>query len=232
MIKHLKGLSLLIVMLTSSVAHSQQTTNAIYIEQIGDSSDISVTQLGEGNQVGNIENPFLIYGDNQWITIQQQGPRNILNGRIVQADNVWAHIMQNGFDNTAQVDLGQVGDVSGSYFDLHVQGDGNITNFTQGGVTSAMNGSTLYYITGALNTINAYVETNDAINEAIVTGNFNNITTSQSGYNGKESIISVDGNNNNIQVTQSSTLNVDSLHLNSVGSGTNITVNQCNSGVC
>lgn len=230
--KHIKGLSLLIVMLTSTVAHAQQTTNAIYIEQIGDSSDISVTQIGDGNQVGQGIDRFDMVGDNQWINIYQQGPRNILTGRIVQADNVYAHIVQNGFDNTASVNMGQIGNVSDSWFDLHVYGDGNITNFTQGAVSSAMSGQVMYHINGALNTVNTTIETNDVVNEATVWGNFNTITTNQTGFNGKNAIMTIDGNNNNIQLNQTSQYNVDALLLNSVGSGSNIIINQCNSGQC
>lgn len=231
MIKHIKGLSLLIVMLTSTVAHSQQTTNAIYIEQIGDSSDITVTQTGDGNKVGSVDNRFDLVGDNQWVNITQQGPRNILTGRIV-GDNNFAHIIQSGFDNMAEVNIGQVGDSSDSYFDLHVYGDGNVTNFTQGAVTSSLSGQTAYQIVGALNTINSTIETNDAVNQAYINGNFNTVTTNQTGFAGKNTSIMVDGNNNNIQVNQTSTLNVDSLQLNTVGSGSNIIVTQCTSGPC
>lgn len=233
MVRHIKRLSLLIVMLTSSVAIAQNnTTNAIYIEQVGDTSTIAVTQEGDGNQLGASGNDFNLVGDNQIITIFQQGPRNIMNGYIRNGDNVTFNSQQLGFDNTAQINMGNGASVAGTTFNLDVFGNGNSTTFTQGAVSSAVNATLNYTFTGDLNTMTSTIESENVTNTFDVTGNQNTITTLQNGYTDKNIALNLLGSYNNISINQTSASNVDTLVLDSTASNSTITINQCNSGGC
>ena len=60
--------------------------NDVYVEQIGDNSSVSITQTGAGNMVngnlaglGNSDDPALIRGDLNDVTINQLGSGNILS---------------------------------------------------------------------------------------------------------------------------------------------------------
>jgi hypothetical protein len=232
MLKQVKRLSLLIVMLTSSVAVAQNTTNAIYIEQVGDSSTIAVTQEGDGNQLGSAASDFNLVGDNQIVSILQNGPRNIMNGYIRKGDNVTFNASQIGFDNIANINLGNTGSVAGTTFNLGIYGDGNVTNFTQGAVASSRDAVLNYTITGHLNELTSNIEANDVVNTVAVTGNFNTINTLQNGYMGKNIDMNLLGSFNNISINQTSLSNVDTLVLDSTSSNSTITINQCNGGGC
>lgn len=235
MVKHIKRLSLLIVMLTSSVAFAQaqnNTTNAIYIEQVGDTSTIAVTQEGDGNQLGASGSDFNLVGDNQIITIFQQGPRNIMNGYIRNGDNVTFNAQQLGFDNTATINMGNGASVAGTIFNLDVFGNGNSTTFTQGAVSSAVNATLNYTFTGDLNTMTSTIESENVTNTFDVTGNQNTITTLQNGYTDKNIALNLLGSYNNISINQTSQSNVDTLVLDSTSSNSTITINQCNGGGC
>lgn len=233
MLKHIKRLSLLIVMLTSSVAFAQNnTTNAIYIEQIGDTSTIAVTQEGDGNQLGSSGSAFNLVGDNQIVTIFQQGPRNVMNGYIRNGDNVTFNSQQLGFDNTNTINMGNGFSVAGTTFNLDVYGNGNITSFTQGAVASAINATLNYTFTGDLNTMTSTIESDNVTNTFDVTGNQNTITTLQNGFTDKNIDLRLLGSYNNIAINQTSLSNVDTLVLDSTSSNSTITINQCNTGGC
>lgn len=233
MFKHIKGLSLLIVMLTSSVAFAQNnTTNAIYIEQVGDTSSIAVTQEGDGNQLGSSGSDFNLVGDNQIVTIVQQGPRNVMYGYIRNGDNVTFNSQQLGFDNSANINMGNAASVAGTTFNLDVFGNGNVTNFTQGAVSSAINATLNYTFSGDLNTLTSTIESDNVTNTFEVTGNQNTITTLQNGFTDKNIDLKLLGSYNNINISQTSLSNVDTLVLDSTSSNSTISINQCSSGGC
>jgi hypothetical protein len=53
--------------------------NDVYIEQVGDSSTITITQDGSGNKVGSSLNPAYIGSGSNVVTIDQIGSNNELN---------------------------------------------------------------------------------------------------------------------------------------------------------
>ena len=63
-------------LLASSVALAQSTTNSIFIEQVGDGSNINITQKGQSNKVGTEQNRVVLEGNNQTITATQEGNNN------------------------------------------------------------------------------------------------------------------------------------------------------------
>ena len=54
----------------------------------------------------------------------------------------------------------------------------------------------------------------------------------QNGFAGKNIDLTVAGNTNKFTINQKSTLNVDSIKINTVGNGSTVLINQCNAGGC
>lgn len=224
--KKIKRLSLLIVMLSSSAI----AQNSIYIEQIGDTSEITVTQTGNQNRIGSEQNRFELGGNSQTINILQNGQSNVMEGQITNAANYNFNAIIDGDSNLVTMNAGAVASVAGTTQNLTVTGSSNDITFNQGTTNSTTNGLLNYNILGDLNTLTTNIETDDVINTVNVEGNDNQITTTQTGYAGKNIDMNLAGSTNIVNVNQTSTLNVDTLKLNSTGSGNTITVNQCNSG--
>jgi len=226
MLKRIKSLSLLMVML-SSTAIAQ---NAIYIEQVGDTSAINVTQTGNQNRVGSEQNRFELGGNSQIVNITQTGQGNVLEGNITNAANYNFNADITGDTNLVTMNAGDVASVAGTTQNLTITGSTNEVTFNQGTTNSSTNGLLNYTIQGDLNTLTTNIETDDVINTVNVVGDSNQITTTQNGYAGKNIDMNVTGSTNVINVNQTSTLNVDTLKLNTTGSGSTININQCNSG--
>jgi len=226
--------SLLIMALMTPTLSNGQTTNSIYIEQVGDASTITITQEGQGNQIGNrnTDTPVVLQGDGQVVTITMDGNTNKINGDIKQSDGSATTITLTGDNNDLNFDVGNAADTGGSTSTLTVAGSSNEFNFNQGKVSSATNMTQTFTLTGDLNTVTQNVETNDVENVFAVSGDSNQITTTQNGYAGKNIDMILTGNQNTVLVNQKSTLNVDSIKLNSTSSGSAITINQCNVGGC
>ena len=137
-----------------------------------------------------------------------------------------------GDNNDLNFDVGNAADTGGSTSTLTVAGSSNEFNFNQGKVSSATNLTQTFTLTGDLNTVTQNVEANDVENVFTVAGDSNVITTTQNGYAGKNVDMVLTGSQNNVTVNQKSTLNVDSIKLNSTSSGSTILINQCNVGGC
>ena len=61
------------------VQYANAASNSVYVDQIGDGTNISITQTGSGNQIGSSNNKATFNGSNNTITIQQIGNSNITN---------------------------------------------------------------------------------------------------------------------------------------------------------
>ena len=137
-----------------------------------------------------------------------------------------------GDSNELNFDVGNAADTGGSTTTFDIAGSSNEFNFNQGKVSSATNLTQTFTLTGDLNTVTQNVETNDVENLFTVAGDSNVITTTQNGASGKNIEMVLTGDQNNVTVNQKSTLNVDSIKLNSTSSGSTILINQCNAGGC
>jgi hypothetical protein len=225
MFKKIKGLSLLMVMV-SSVAIANP--NAIFIEQVGETSTITVTQTGQNNTVGSENDRFTLGGNSQDITITQTGSNNTLTGRITNAANVDYDVNVTGNSNENVFNTGSIASVAGTVQNMTITGDNNFTTFNQGDVSSATNATLNYTFAGDFNTLTANINTDDVVNTVNVTGDQNTITSTQNGYAGKNIDMNVIGSLNTINIDQKSTTNVDTLKLNTTGSGSTINITQCN----
>jgi hypothetical protein len=217
-------------LLASSIALAQTTTNSIFIEQVGDSSNINIIQKGQNNSIGTEQNRVVLEGNSQTITTVQEGNNNSIQGSIVQADNVDIDVTVTGDNNALVYDQGDAASVAGSTQTLAVTGSSNTLTFNQGTVASATNATQTITITGDTNTLTSTINTDDVVNTKTIAGDGNTITTVQSGTAGKNIEMLLTGSTNTVTVNQLSTNNVDTLKIDSTSTGSTITINQCNAG--
>ena len=232
--KLIKRSLLVMALMTPTLSFGQSTTNSIYIQQVGDGSNITIKQEGQGNQIGNrtTDTPVVLQGDGQVVDVVMEGNSNKINGDIKQSDGSTTTVTMTGDNNDLNFDVGNAADTGGSTTTFDIAGSSNEFNFNQGKASSATNLTQTFTLTGDLNTVTQNVETNDVENVFTVAGDSNVITTTQNGAAGKNIDMVLTGSQNTVLVNQKSTLNVDSIKLNSTSSGSTITINQCNVGGC
>ena len=66
------------VLVMAVLGFSSVYANDVYIEQVGDSSTINITQQGLGNTIGDSTNPAFIGGGSNTVLIDQIGSNNIM----------------------------------------------------------------------------------------------------------------------------------------------------------
>ena len=232
--KLIKKSLLVMALMTSSFAYAQSTTNSIYIDQVGDGSTITLTQEGQGNQIGDrsTQTPVNLEGDGQIVTVTMTGNQNTLNGDIKQSDGSSTTVTATGDSNKFVFDVGNSASTGGSTSNITVSGSSNELNFTQGATSSATNLNQTITFTGDLNKYTSTIETNDVTNTVTVSGDSNQFNVVQNGYAGKNIDLTMSGSTNDITINQKSTLTVDAIKINTVGNGSTMLINQCNAGGC
>jgi len=164
---------------TSQISTSRAVThngNGIYIQQIGDSNELSIVQSGDNNLiagVGSTTNSLVdadIDGDNNVTTLEQNGTNNVMLFDIT------------GNSNTTTVDQGSTTGADDNRVEFDVNGDFNITSITQ----SHNNG----------------IGTNGHFVALDLDGDNNNVLTSQLNDGDKKAFISVQGDDNDIDLYQ------------------------------
>lgn len=230
--KHIAKYAMIASLMVSSLAMAQSTTNSIYIDQVGDGGNITVTQRGQANTIGSENQRFQIQGNNQTLTVTQAGSSNSIQGSIVDADNVNLDLSNVGDSNTVNFDLGAAGSVAGSSTTLAVTGSSNTVNLTQGSLASSTGALQNISISGDQNTYSSVVNTDDTVNTTVIEGSSNTVNVLQNGQPGKNINMTLTGNTNNFTINQTSTLNVDAVSITSQSNGSTVTINQCNAGAC
>jgi hypothetical protein len=186
------------VMAISTVAYA----NDIYIEQVGDSSTINITQDGTGNRIGDSTTPSFIGGGSNVVNIDQVGSNNQLDF-VVNGASAALTINTTGSGNIQTVDCGTLNSAgcSGSTITQTIVGDDNTVTQSLG---TGANHTSNVSITGDTNTV-THTSTNGATTSADITvsGNLNTIGVTQSGMVAKSVTVNSTGNSNNISITQS-----------------------------
>jgi hypothetical protein len=177
--------------------------NEIYVEQVGDSSTVTITQDGTGNAIGDSLVAAFMGGGSNTVAIEQIGDNNTL-----------AMIVNGASTNTT----------------VTTHGSGNLQSITCGSTgTASCSGSTIkQIITGDDNTVTTNLGTGgNHISEITVLGDTNIITHSSTNTGATTAYITATGNTNTIGVTQSGTL-AKSVSVSSTGNSNSITINQSN----
>jgi hypothetical protein len=198
---------------TSSISNAQTTQistsravtnsgNGIYIQQIGDSNELTIVQAGDNNLIagaGSTTNSLVdadIVGDNNITTLDQNGTNNVMLFDIT------------GNYNTTTVDQGGTTGADDNRVEFDINGDFNTTSITQ----NHNNG----------------VGTNGHYVGLDLDGDTNNVLTSQLNDGDKKAFISVQGDDNDIDLYQQGT----GSHYSeiSVGSDQTVDITQDGSG--
>jgi trimeric autotransporter adhesin len=179
-------------------------SNEVYIEQVGDSSTITITQDGTGNKVGDsgTGNEAFIGGGSNTITIDQIGSNNTL-AMVVNGASASVIVDVTGSGNESTINCGttQSAGCSSSTIKQVISGDDNIV--TQNLGTGANHYSEIN-ITGSTNTV-THTSTNTGASTVNITatGDLNNIGVTQSGLTAKTVSVNSTGNSNTVSITQS-----------------------------
>lgn len=222
MIKRIKGggglsRKLLAILMVSGMVSSGAWANDVYVEQIGDNAIVSITQTGAGNLVngnvggtGNTDDMALIRGDLNDVTINQIGSANILSLVLNNESNgtgATVVISADGSNNTQTIGCGTSLSSSCNASIIRSEITGNNNNSVQmlsGGVVQSK-----ISINGNYNNVtHAASGVGQHSGEITVSGSgsssiANAVTLTQSGALTKNAIITSNGSNNNINITQS-----------------------------
>jgi hypothetical protein len=211
------GRKLLAILMTSAMLSSGTWANDVYIEQIGDNSSVSITQTGAGNMVngnvggtGNDNDTALIRGDFNDVTVNQIGSGNIASIIINNESNgtgATVVVSADGSSNTQTIGCGTALSSSCNASVIRSEITGNNNNTVQmlsgGAVQSkiAINGN-------YNNVTHAASGAGQHSGEITVSGSgtsslANAVTLTQSGAMSKNAVITSNGSNNNVIVTQS-----------------------------
>ena len=193
------------VLLTATVMLSAGVmANEVYIEQVGDSSTITITQDGTGNKIGDtgVGNEAFIGGGSNTVTIDQIGSNNTL-AMVVNGASAGVIVDVTGSGNESTINCGttQSAGCSGSTIKQVIAGDDNI--ITQNLGTGANHYSEIN-VTGDTNTI-THTSTNSGASTVNITatGDLNTIGVTQSGITAKTVSVNTTGNSNTVSITQS-----------------------------
>jgi hypothetical protein len=175
--------------------------NEVYVEQIGSSSTVTITQEGSDNRIGTSQNPAYIGSGSNTVIIDQIGSTNTLD-MVVNGTGTDVTVSTTGSNNIQEINCGTTtsASCSGSIITQTINGDSNDIKQNLG--------------TGANHTSNI-----------TVTGDTNIITHTSTATGTTSANITVAGNTNTVGVTQSGMLN-HSVVVNSTGDLNTISIVQ------
>jgi len=189
----------LFLFMVASQAYGQ---NEVYMDQVGDSSTITITQTGQDNIIGTTLNPIFIGGGSNTVTIDQIGDTNTLQVLINGASTNMA-LSVTGNDNTQTIICGTIlnASCSGSTINQTIHGDNNITTVNLG---AGANHTSIMNITGDSNQV-THTSTSTGTTSANITisGNSNTIGVTQSGTLTNSVVLTSTGNSSTVNITQS-----------------------------
>ena len=150
-----------LVLLIFSVAPA--LANDIYIEQVGDTLDLDITQDGTNNVIGSSTTDVNLDGDSMTFAITQTGSLNTIVADIqgdtytgtwaftgdsntvdlscdstsgTNCENITLNITATGDSNAFTFDIGDTADADGSTIGFTITGDGNVINSNVDGVSA------------------------------------------------------------------------------------------------
>jgi hypothetical protein len=207
----------LAILMTAAMLSSGAFANDVYVEQIGDNSSVSITQTGAGNMVngniggaGNVDDMALIRGDLNDVTVSQIGVGNILSIVLNNESNgtgATVVVSADGSNNTQEISCGTALSSSCNASVIRSEITGNNNNTVQtlsgGAVQSkiAINGN-WNNVTHTASGVGQH-SGEITVSGSGVSGAANAVTLTQSGALTKNAVITSNGSNNNIIVTQS-----------------------------
>jgi len=194
----LKAIALVMAILGFNYA----VANDVYVEQVGSSSTVTITQEGTGNQIGNSTDSIYIGSGSNVVTIDQIGDSNILE-MVVNGASTDVTVNTVGSGNQQTINCGTTSSAgcSGSTITQTVDGDDN--TIAQN-LSAGANHTSNITVTGSDNAItHTSTATGTTSMNATITGDLNTVGVTQSGMTTQNVTINSTGNSNIITVNQS-----------------------------
>jgi hypothetical protein len=177
--------------------------NEIYIDQIGDSTNITITQDGDSNTIGTASTEVKINGDGNTVAIDQIGSNNTLSMEI-GGGGASVTTSATGSYNNQEINCA---DCNNQTITSMINGDYNNTTQSIGGTGG---GHSNIAVTGDYNTIThtttgAGAHTADiVVNRSGLALTPNLVSVTQSGASAQSATVNAAGSDINISITQSS----------------------------
>jgi hypothetical protein len=203
---------------TSALANTA-VTNRVFIDQSGATPNVNVTQDGSGNEQGTANKPIYLRGTNQTLTTKQVGDLNSILLEVVNpttggaAVGATVTIQQLGDNNKVDALCGQGNDSTG-------------TALPSGCKAADLN----WKFSGNSNELKYRGGGNDLVNHIDVSGDTNKFFIDQIGDKHSQ-LITVGGNTNTFNITQSGGTTNGSHIVISMTSSTGNNVNIAQTGV-
>jgi hypothetical protein len=193
-------------------------SNDIYIDQIGDTLDLDITQDGSNNEFGDSTTDATLQGDDMTFAITQTGNTNTIDA-IIKGTNYTGTWTFTGNSNTVDMKCSSAstGNCDDVTVNITTTGDDNAYTVYVGETASADNLVAAFTVTGDHNTITADVDgTSGAV--TLVMDNSSSLSTgSTDGDEGNAVVVTMDGNGD---------VNGHTVDLNITGGGSTYNVTQ------
>jgi len=197
--------------------------NEVYIDQIGSGGSIVIEQDGSSNLVAGEEgsgDKMLISGADMDIKISALGGSNSILGNIIGSSALDLSIDGSTNALTFNVDKDNAYGAYGGDYQLSIEGSNNTIDWGIGSNDTALNADIDFGLVGDYNDFNIAVDVSDIVlNWDLVTDN-STLDYTATGYDGHSATITGTGDYLDIDITQSSTLQSDSIAIDFNGSGT------------
>jgi hypothetical protein len=197
-----KLLSKLLTVVFTLGAYNTVWANEVYIEQIGSSSTVTITQEGADNRIGTSQNPAYIGSGSNTVIIDQIGSTNTLD-MVVNGTGTDVTVSTTGSNNIQEIACGTTSSAgcSGSAITQTIAGDSNDVKQLLG---DGANHTSNISITGDTNTVtHTSTATGTTSADITVSGNTNTVSVTQSGMLNNSVSVTSTGDSNNISITQS-----------------------------
>jgi hypothetical protein len=176
--------------------------NEVYIEQVGSSSTINITQQGTDNRIGDAATPAYIGSGSNTVNIDQIGSTNTLD-MVVNGTGTDVTVSTTGSNNIQEINCGTTSSAgcSGSTITQTINGDSNDVKQNLG---EGANHTSNITITGDTNAV-THTSTATGITSADITvsGNTNTVVVTQSGMLNHSVVVNSTGDLNTINIVQS-----------------------------
>jgi len=178
--------------------------NEIYVDQIGDSLDLDITQDGTDNVAGTSEEPMILNGDDMTFDIDQIGDNNVISA-VINGNTYTGTIDLTGNNNNVDLacDSGDAATCETVTADITVNGDDTDIDLRIGETADASNLVATFTVDGDANVIDAEVDGVDA-DATVVIDNSSSLAG---------------GNTVNIDMDGDGDVNGHSLNLDITGGG-------------
>jgi hypothetical protein len=176
--------------------------NEVYIEQIGSSSAVTITQEGADNRIGTSQNPAFIGSGSNTVTIDQIGSNNTLD-MVVNGAGTDVTVSTTGSNNIQEINCGTTSSAgcSGSVITQTIAGDNNDLKQNLG---AGANHTSNINVTGDTNTVtHTSTATGTTSANITVSGNTNTVGVTQSGMLNHSVVVNSTGDLNTISIVQS-----------------------------